>query len=107
MADDSGGPGCLQSDGAARYLQRQTRQRGHGAELHAIRLLWIDVFVYHADVPIQDLVGPLARRAACLRLALAVAVALALAFEIERDGRADQILQRRRVELVALVDVDG
>ena len=32
---------------------------------------------------------------------------LVLALEIERHGSADEILQRRRIDLVAFVDVDG
>src|SRR5262249_19694356 len=47
------------------------------------------------------LAGPLAARAPGLRLGLAFAL------EIERHGSADKVLQGRRIDLVAFVDVDG
>ena len=46
----------------------------------------------------RTLVGPLAR---------SPGLRLALALEIERHCSADEILQGRRIELVAFVDVDG
>src|SRR5215208_1858107 len=49
--------------------------------------------------PPMKLVGPLAARTAGLRLALAL--------EVERHCSADEILQRRLIDLVAFVDVDG
>jgi hypothetical protein len=45
--------------------------------------------------------SPLAARRAGLRLGPTFAL------EIERHGSADEILQRRLIDLVALVDVDG
>ena len=47
----------------------------------------------------MKLVGPLAARLPGLRLALAL--------EIERHGSADEILQGRLIDFVALVDVEG
>src|SRR5512138_1755557 len=49
--------------------------------------------------PAMKLAGPLAARSPGLRLALAL--------EIERHGSTDEILQGRRIDLVAFVDVDG
>src|SRR5246127_2214272 len=49
------------------------------------------------------LASPLAARSPGLRLAFVFALAL----EIERDCSADEILQSRRIHLVAFVDVDG
>ena len=49
----------------------------------------------------MKLARPLGGGSARLRLCLA------LALEIERHGRADEILQGRFIDLVALVDVDG
>src|SRR5437588_4207106 len=51
----------------------------------------------------MKLVGPLAARSPGLRLGLR----LVLALEIERHCGADEILQRRLIDLVAFVDVDG
>ena len=45
----------------------------------------------------MKLIGPLAARSPGLRLAL----------EIERHCSADEVLQCRLIDLVALVDVDG
>jgi hypothetical protein len=49
--------------------------------------------------PGMKLVGPLAARSPGLRLALEM--------EIERHWRVGKILQGRRIDLVAFVDVDG
>ncbi len=49
--------------------------------------------------PARKLVGPLAARSPGLRLALAL--------EIERHCGADEILQGRLIDLVAITDVDG
>ena len=49
------------------------------------------------------LVGPLAGRSPGLRLGLR----LTLPHEIERHCSADEILQGRRIDLVAFVDIDG
>ena len=49
----------------------------------------------------MTLVGPLAAHSPGLRLALA------LEMEIERYYSADEILQGRLIDIVALVDVDG
>ena len=49
--------------------------------------------------PAMKLVGPLAARSPGLRLAFAL--------EIERHGRADEVLQCLLIDLVAFVDVDG
>ena len=42
-----------------------------------------------------------------LRLGLGLWLGLRLGLEIEGDGSADEILQGRRIDLVAFVDVDG
>ena len=56
----------------------------------------------------MKLVGPLAAGSPGLRLATYRPLAwLALALEIERHGRADEILQGRLIHVVAFVDVDG
>ena len=47
----------------------------------------------------MKLIGPLVARSPGLRLALAP--------EIERHGTADQLLQRRLIDLIAFADVDG
>ena len=57
--------------------------------------LWEEIWPGRA----MKLVGPLAARSPGLRLALA--------HEIERHGSADEILQGRRIDLVAFVEVDG
>ena len=51
----------------------------------------------------MKLAGPLAARSPGLRLGLL----LVLALEIERHCSADEILQARLIDLVALADVDG
>jgi len=58
-------------------------------------LLWEEIW----PGPAMKLAGPLAARSPGLRLALAL--------EIERHGRADEILQGRLIDLAAFVDVDG
>ena len=58
----------------------------------------------------MKLLGPLAGPSGLrlgLRLRLRLGLRLALALEIERHCRADEILQRRLINLVAFVDVDG